>query len=317
MPIKGRLFPSQTKEERVFLLIRKHWFVYVVFGLVFLLMVIPLIAVIIYWSLNYLTISTLTGNIIIAGISAYLLSMLGVQLYGFVDYYLDVDIVTDRRIIDIDQNGLFKRKISELHLHQVQDVEAKVEGIAGTLLHFGDIFIQTAGERENFIFRSIPHPYTIAKQIVNLNEQQFQQNLIVRAGERRGLRERKLSFGELESQAKGILRSQPFSKRISNPGIFPAPGMKMPDDLQEDQGLDQQDKSELFQDNKTNSIDHSLIDSEQSGAVHSKKYLEIKKRKVAKKRVKISEKVKKERPPKAHSLEEGELKEGHEVDLKD
>jgi len=95
-------------------------------------------------------------------------------LYGFVNYYLDIYIVTNKRIVSINQNGFFRREIAELHLHQVQDVEAKVEGFYQTMLHFGTIYIQTAGERENFVFQDVPHPYTLAKKIVELHEQQIE-----------------------------------------------------------------------------------------------------------------------------------------------
>jgi hypothetical protein len=90
---------------------------------------------------------------------------------------LDIYIVTDQRIVDISQEGFFKRQISELHLHQVQDVNASVIGIWGTLLHFGDIHIQTAAERENFVFRSVPHSYTVAKQIITLHEAHMEKDV--------------------------------------------------------------------------------------------------------------------------------------------
>lgn len=98
------------------------------------------------------------------------------MLFGFVDYYLDVYIVTNERIVDISQNGFFKRDIAELHLHQVQDVSAKEEGFFSTMFHYGDVTIQTAGERENFVFRSVPHPYIISKKIVDLHEAQLEES---------------------------------------------------------------------------------------------------------------------------------------------
>lgn len=101
--------------------------------------------------------------------------ILALLMYGFVDFYLDVYIITDRRIVDIAQNGLFKREIAELNLRQIQDVNATVNGFASTLLHFGDVQIQTAAEMPNFIFRSIPHPYEVSKKILDLHEAYLQQ----------------------------------------------------------------------------------------------------------------------------------------------
>jgi uncharacterized membrane protein YdbT with pleckstrin-like domain len=101
----------------------------------------------------------------------YALVVLSLLLFGFIDYYLDVDIVTNRRIVDIEQNGLFKRKISELSIDQVEDVSATVYGFFPTLLHFGDVDIQTAGSRPNFLFGYAPHPYSISKKILDLHDQ--------------------------------------------------------------------------------------------------------------------------------------------------
>lgn len=175
MPIVGKFFPSQKSQEKVFLLLRRHWFTYLGFVLVGLIMSIPVLSLIIYSISNPETYTGPIGNIIIICLFAYMLLVVAVMLYGFIDYYLDVYIVTNERIVNIEQNGFFKREISELHLHQIQDVSAKVIGMLPTMMHYGDIHIQTAGERENFIFKSIPNPYRVSKLIVDLHEAQLEE----------------------------------------------------------------------------------------------------------------------------------------------
>lgn len=170
-----KLFPAQEESEKVFLLVRKHWFTYVIFWFLGFILALPAIGVIIYWLYNQ-NISPLAGNIIVLGESIYCLVALGLFLYGIVDYYLDIYIVTDRRIVDIEQNGFFHRQISELYLREVQDVKAKVDGFFPTTLHYGQVIIQTAGETENFIFDSIPHPYSISKKIMDLHESSVGRN---------------------------------------------------------------------------------------------------------------------------------------------
>lgn len=177
MPVVGRYFPSQKSGEKIFLLLRRHWFSYVAFLLIGLIMSIPLIVFIIYWILNEQNFTSLVLNLSILITSAYFLFILGLLFYGFIDYYLDVYIVTNERIVDIEQNGFFRRKIAELHLHQIQDVNAQVNGAFATLLHYGNIYIQTAGERENFIFRAVPNPYRISKIIVDLHEKALEAGL--------------------------------------------------------------------------------------------------------------------------------------------
>lgn len=175
MPIKGRYFPGQRSEEKIFLLLRRHWITYGIFLGLFFLMAIPLIIVIVIFMNSTIPISPILINLVDLVIPAYLLVMVGLMLYGFVDYYLDVYIVTNERIIDISQNGFFRREISELHLHQVQDVSATEKGALPTLFHYGDVSIQTAAEQKNFIFRSIPHPYRVSKKIVDLHEAQLEE----------------------------------------------------------------------------------------------------------------------------------------------
>lgn len=175
MPIVGKYFPSQKSQEKVFLLLRRHWFTYFGFVAVAVIMSIPILALIIVWMNRPDYFSSEFGNIIIVAVFSYILFALAIMLYGFIDYYLDVYIVTNERIVNVEQNGFFRRKISELHLHQIQDVSAKVDGMLPTLLHYGSVYIQTAGERENFTFRAIPNPYRVSKLIIDLHETQIQE----------------------------------------------------------------------------------------------------------------------------------------------
>jgi len=95
----------------------------------------------------------------------------------FMDYYLDVWIVTTRRILSIEQTGLFSRVVSELRLYRVQDVTATVNGLFHTLLNYGELEIQTAGEKTHFVFEEIPHPMNISKSILELAEEDRRKHL--------------------------------------------------------------------------------------------------------------------------------------------
>ena len=236
MVIQEKLFPSQGQEERIFLLIRKHWFNYTVFFLLSFLSIVPVFVTLFVWVNNPSLALTVGGEITIVALGIFVLSVLAAQLYGFVDYYLDVYIVTDQRVVDISQEGYFKRQISELHLHQVQDVNASVEGIWQTLLHFGDVHIQTAGERENFIFKSIPHPYLVAKQIISLHEAHIERNTtsLKKANIKKeewvnNDEEKGLPFVELEKQAKGMLDQSKFMDRVKSGGTVTADDIKISD----------------------------------------------------------------------------------------
>ena len=88
----------------------------------------------------------------------------------WIDYYFDVWIVTERRIINIEQKGLFSRVVSELELEKIQDITTDVKGVIPTFLNFGDLHVQTAAEKERFLFRDIPDPYDVKNLIMNLQK---------------------------------------------------------------------------------------------------------------------------------------------------
>lgn len=96
------------------------------------------------------------------------LFMLFLWLYAFlvwIDYYFDIWIITDRRIINVEQKGLFIRRVSELYYEKVQDVTTDVKGFLPTIINYGDVIVQTAGEEDNFLLRTVSDPYQIKSLI--------------------------------------------------------------------------------------------------------------------------------------------------------
>jgi len=152
-------------DEEVLIMVRKHWFVIMaeLFG-VFILVLLPFIALIgfavfqgFFSTLNFNVLEY--ANVIGFGVAAWLLlSLLG----GFTiwtHYYLDLWVVTDRRIILVDQVHFFSRNVSVFRLERMQDIEFKITGIIPTLLNFGTLKAQTAGAHEsNFNSTGLPDP---------------------------------------------------------------------------------------------------------------------------------------------------------------
>jgi len=101
-------------------------------------------------------------------VSIYYLAIWIFFFSQFTDYYLDINIVTNDRIIDINQKGLFGRSVAELDLTRVQDVHSEIKGIIPTLLNYGTVEVQTAANEENFNFEQIPHPHKVRQRILEL-----------------------------------------------------------------------------------------------------------------------------------------------------
>ena len=93
----------------------------------------------------------------------------------FIDYYFDVWIVTNQRIVNIEQKGLFSRVTSELKLEKIQDISSDIKGLIPTILNFGDLLVQTAAEETKFKFRNIPDPNSVKDLIMNLQKKFMRQ----------------------------------------------------------------------------------------------------------------------------------------------
>ncbi len=74
-------------------------------------------------------------------------------------YFLDLWIITDRRIIVVDQVRFFNRNVSIFRLERLQDIEFYIKGIIPTFLNFGTVKAQTASAFEsNFKSTGLPDP---------------------------------------------------------------------------------------------------------------------------------------------------------------
>ena len=102
--------------------------------------------------------------------SGYVLFVWLFLFFSFIDYYLDVWIITSERIIDVRQEGFFSRVVSELKLFQVQDATSELKGIFQFIFRFGYVYVQTAGEMQRFVFKQIPRPEEVRDIIIKLAE---------------------------------------------------------------------------------------------------------------------------------------------------
>ena len=116
-------------------------------------------------------------TLILLGGSAFFLLCWLFLFQNFLDYFLDIWIVTNKRILNIEQTGLFARTVSELRLYRVQDVTSSVNGFVPTIFDYGNVEIQTAGEKEHFVFEQIPHPTRVSKSILEHAEADRREHL--------------------------------------------------------------------------------------------------------------------------------------------
>ncbi len=96
-------------------------------------------------------------------------------LESFLSWYFNVYIVTDERILDFDFHSLIYKEISDAEIEAIQDVTIRQGGLLATFFNYGTIFIQTAAEKPQFEFESVPHPDKIAKVLQQLRLEEKQE----------------------------------------------------------------------------------------------------------------------------------------------
>jgi membrane protein YdbS with pleckstrin-like domain len=165
-------FETQEKEEKIVLLLRRHWitnFSWLLSVLVmtlapFLLLKLPLLE---FLPFRYQLMAVMMW---------YLLT-LGFVFDRFLCWFYNVFIITDERIIDVDFFSLVYREVSQAKIENIQDVTYKTGGFLRTIFDYGDVFVQTAAEKLTIEFESIPQPAKVVQILNQLITQEEQEKI--------------------------------------------------------------------------------------------------------------------------------------------
>lgn len=87
-------------------------------------------------------------------------------LYSYTLWYFSVFILTDQRLRQVTQKGLFKKTVTDLGLDKIESISYQVKGIRGSLLDYGTILIQTGVG--DLTISVVPHPEKVYNKLQNL-----------------------------------------------------------------------------------------------------------------------------------------------------
>ncbi len=167
-----QLFPSQQPDEKIVLVVREHWFrLAIKVAVIAVLSFFPLIFKLLLIDTDVFDTSATMSAIGATINSVFYLGLLVALFIVFVLYYLNIHVVSEQRVVDIDQTGLLFHEVSELNIETIEDVTGQIKGFFGNILNYGTVYVQTAGATERFEFDNVPNPEYIAKVILELYEQ--------------------------------------------------------------------------------------------------------------------------------------------------
>ena len=145
--------------EDVQIVIKRHWIVFVFIWLYFLFWVTTSISLFaFFWFQIWLYF-----------VLILFWMMFLVFLYvDWLNHELDMFIITNNRIIGLDQISFLNRNISECNLGQVQEVNAQTKWLLANIFNYWLVTIQTAWNISNFEMSYVPNAIQNSRKILNI-----------------------------------------------------------------------------------------------------------------------------------------------------
>ncbi len=98
-----------------------------------------------------------------------ILSIVSTLIYTVI-YWGNYWILTSDSMTQVSQSSLFNRSSSQLSLSDIEDVTAQQRGILQSLVNYGQLRLETAGESEKYILNFCPNPNYYAREILAARE---------------------------------------------------------------------------------------------------------------------------------------------------
>jgi len=155
-------FDGQKPDEKILLVLHRHWFdILSQFILVFFLILLFFGSFGFSFAFFDFFNDPTRRNLFLFGQNSFFLFIWLTFFIIWIDYYFDIWIVTNRRIVNIEQNGLFNRKTSELELEKIQDVTTDVNASADFLLGVLGVVLSVEEVHgvQDYHSRALPHDH--------------------------------------------------------------------------------------------------------------------------------------------------------------
>lgn len=146
--------------EKVEMVIRRHWIVFAILWFYFILAVIT--SLIITLVFQYLPELWLLLNVLF-----WLIFLIWFYVQ-WLNHELDLFIITNNRIIWVEQISFLNRTVSEANLWQVQEVNSQTKWFWANIMDYGDVMVQTAWTASNFDIHFAPTPIQTSRKILNI-----------------------------------------------------------------------------------------------------------------------------------------------------
>jgi hypothetical protein len=154
-------FVHQDKDEKILIFIRRHfatnlpWIIITIVALF-----LPLLFTI-AWQMQATLQLSLPTPLALILLIFYYLAIFGYAFFSYLDWFFNIGIVTQKRIMDIDFIHLSYIDVAITQLPEVEDVVHTQRGFFASYFNYGDIVAHTVAGKEDFVFEKIPDPSSV------------------------------------------------------------------------------------------------------------------------------------------------------------
>ncbi|MCA9379230.1 PH domain-containing protein [Candidatus Dojkabacteria bacterium] len=169
---KNVRFASQNKGEKVYILLRKHWLTNLgwITNAAFM-SVVPIIIYFVVGLFNQDLIELVSPKLYLLVLVSYYALILTMIIRSFIEWYFNVYLVTNERVIDFDVKvATTTTGSSELALENIEEVKEKSVGILQAIFNYGDVYIYSAAHKSEILFDDIPRPSFVQDKISDLSK---------------------------------------------------------------------------------------------------------------------------------------------------
>ncbi len=167
---KATFFSNQNPEEKVYLLLRRHWIKnlgWIISNTFYAF--VPIIILVISDALR-ISLDFISFKVYFIIILAYYSVILTNVLRNFYDWYFDIYIVTNERVLEYSFSPFVSYSILEAELESIQDVKESANGVVADIFSYGDLRITTASRLGELFFDSIPSSTEVRNILMDLVE---------------------------------------------------------------------------------------------------------------------------------------------------
>lgn len=149
-------FEGQREDEEVVYVFRRHILTSIkgLFFLVFMAVV----------GMTPMLIWPEKQNMIFVWMGFVVVGLLGLG-YSYLLWYYSFYVITNQRLRQTRQKGLFKKTVVDLDLENIQSASFGVPGMFGAMFNYGTILIQTSAG--DLVLSMVSHPETVYNEMEN------------------------------------------------------------------------------------------------------------------------------------------------------